>query len=377
MKTMKLTALAAAVTGALSMNANAADIRTDGRLQFTSDDKQFSVRLRGRLHADADIYNNDLIDHNSGAYIRRARIGVEGHVGDWKYEVTFDNATDSADLKDAMMSTKVGPGNFLIGQAKIREGMEQLTSSNDITFIERSNVGNLVAGRQIGVGYFGATEAAGYGFNFYSLSEAADGSGSRAADDGWGASGRVYFAPVNDGTNSVHLGISYAYEKTDVAGERARVRPAGRSNESRFAVYDRRGEKADLSRINLEGAVVMGAFTAQMEYMIGDTSTNTRPDDDWTSWYLQASYAIGAPRKYDVGAGRMRAPNKAGTWELAARYQYNERDITSEELEVLDLGVTYYANANVRFLVNYAKVLTNDQFNDEPDMLAFRAQWAF
>lgn len=377
MKTMKLTALAAAVTGTLSMTANAAEVRTDGRLQITSDDKQFSVRVRARIHADANLYNNDVVDHSSGAYIRRARIGVQGNIAEWNYEVTFDNATDSADLKDAMLRTKVGPGTFLIGQAKIREGLEQLTSSNDLTFMERSNIGNLVAGRQLGLAYSGASDAMGYGFNVYSLSDAADGSGARAADDGWGASGRLHFAPVNDGTNAVHFGISYALEKTDGGGERARIRPAGRSNEGRFLVFDRRGESTEINRLNLEAAAVMGPFTAQMEYMMGDNSTSSRPDDDFTAWYLQASYAVGAPRKYDVGGGRMRAPHTAGTWEIGARYQYTERDITDEELEVLDFGVTYYANSNVRFLVNYSHVLTNDQTNDETDVLAFRAQWAF
>ena len=383
MKSMKLTALATAVFGALSLSANAAEVRTDGRLQITSDDKQFSARLRARLHADANFYNNDEVDHKSGAYIRRARIGVEGNVGVWKYEVTFDNATDGPDLKDAMLSTKFGPGNILFGQAKVREGLEQLTSSNDLTFMERSHVGNLVAGRQIGVGYRGATESAGYGFNVYSLREASDG-GSRAIDDGWGGSGRVYFAPINDGTNAVHLGVSYAIERIDdfdfdgdPLGERARVRPAGRSNVGRFVVYDRRAEKVDTSRVNLEAAATMGAFTAQAEYMMGANSTDTRPDDDFTAWYLQASYAIGAHRKYDVSSGRMRAPHKAGTWEIAARYQSVERDITSEELENIDLGVTYYSNANVRFLVNYTTVLTNDQTDDKTEVVALRAQWAF
>ena len=73
----------------------------------------------------------------------------------------------------------------------------------------------------------------------------------------------------------------------------------------------------------------------------------------------------------------MRAPHKAGTWEIAARYQSVERDITSEELENIDLGVTYYSNANVRFLVNYTTVLTNDQTDDKTEVVALRAQWAF
>lgn len=381
MKAIKYTAVATAVSAALmggmSVSVNAAEVRTDNRLQITSEDKQFSVRLRARVHADANLYQNDEFKHDSGAYIRRARIGVEGHAGDWNYEVTFDNATNAVDLKDAYLSTKLGPGTILFGQAKTYEGLETLTSSNAITFIERSFVGNLTSSRQVGIRYTGGIESVGYGFNVYSLREASE-YGARAVGTGYGTSGRLFFTPINSGGNSLHLGVSYAREYTGDDGERSRVRPAGRSNDERFVVFDRRGEKVDITRTNLELAAVMGAFSAQAEYMMGSNSTDTRPDDDFTAWYLQASYAFGSPRRYDANRGRMRAPSAPGTWELAARYQQAERDITNQKVNVADFGVTYIANQNVLYKVNYSKVLKNDQTNDDnTGVIALRAQWAF
>ena len=95
---------------ALSGTAQAVSINTDGRLVISAEDGTFSARISGRLHADANLYDSDRVEHDSGAFVRRARIGVMGHIRNWDYEVTFDNATDESDLKDAFVARAARSG---------------------------------------------------------------------------------------------------------------------------------------------------------------------------------------------------------------------------------------------------------------------------
>ncbi len=377
-----IAALAAMAPGV----AEAAKIDTNDRLRISSDDGSFSLRLSARVHADVNFYDSDTKALTSGAFIRRARIGVSGNLHEWGYEVTFDNAGDAPDLKDARLTRRAGPGTLAIGQFKVFEGLEQLTSSNDITFIERSHVGNTVAGRKIGLGYNGTAGMVGYAGTVYNLREAAEG-GTRAINDGIGVAARAYVAPIKERDRALHFGVSYALENTDNAGARGRVRPAGRANDYRdgdafrFVTFDRRGERAEIDRLNLEAAAVFGPFSAQAEYLIGNADTDTRAKDDFTVWYAQASYMLtGETRSYDFGRGRMRAPKPQSEWgavELAARYQYAERDnVPNAELTTIDLGVNYYASANVRFMLNYSMV-DNKLIDDKPNLVSMRAQWAF
>lgn len=362
--------------------AGAVTIDTDGKLAIAADDGSFAARLSARVHADANVYSSDTVEHDSGAFIRRARIGVSGYVRNWDYNITFDNATDSADLKDAYLARALGPGRLIVGQFKQFQGFEETTSSNDITFIERSHVSNAMIARGIGLGYHGLSGNIGWAVSGYNLREASDG-GSRAIDDGVGGVVRVYAAPLAERERALHLGISYSREYSDSEGAGARLRPLGRSNEGRFQLFDIAGERAEVDRVNLELAGVLGPVAAQAEWLTASADADNLPGDDFHSYYGQVSYALtgGSPRRYDIGQGRMKNPRPAGgaigALELAARYQYAEREnVPGAELTTIDFGLNYYPNNNVRFMLNYS-MAENDANGDEPDLLSLRAQLAF
>ena len=361
--------------------APAVTIDTDGRLVIAADDGTFAARISGRVHADANFYGSGVVDHESGAFIRRARIGVSGYVRNWDYAITFDNATDSADLKDAYLARELGPGRLVIGQFKQFQGFEELTSSNEIAFIERSHVSNAMTARAIGVGYHGMHGRIGYAVSGYNLREASDG-GTRATDDGIGFVGRLHTAPILRDGRALHLGISYAHERSSDSGAGIRLRPAGRSDEGRFTLFDIPGERADVGRLNLEVAGVVGPFAAQAEWLTGSADGDNAPSDDFSAAYAQVSYALGGgtPRRYDPLAGRMRNPRSGGglgAFELALRWQHAERDdVPGAELQTVDAGVNYYVNDNVRFMLNYTTA-DNDSNGDAPELVSLRAQLSF
>lgn len=394
MKALRTTSLLALVAS-LSAPTMAAEINTKNRLEIRSDDGQFSLRLSARVHADANFYNNEAVDHTSGAFIRRARIGLSGHLADWGYKIEYDNASDAPILQDAWLNRKLGPGKLTIGNFKQFESMEELTSSNDITFIERSHVANVVASRNIGVGYTGNNDSLGYGISVYNLRNPSDGRTS-AIDEGHGFSGRAYFVPLNEDGQVLHLGVSYAMEKIDsrVANPgppiefdgddgRIRVRPAGRSGDARFELADVRGSRANIGRLNLEAAAVAGPVSFQAEYLIGEGDPQSGADQDFSAYYATLSYMLtGESRRYDIKKGRFKQPrpNSAnGAWELAARFQGAENDASNEDLNTVDVALNWYATQNVLFKVNYTTVTNDEQNpgNEDTDLLSLRAQWAF
>lgn len=379
-----------AVLMVLAGTAQAVSINTDGKLVISADDGTFAARISGRLHADANLYGSDRVDHTSGAFVRRARIGLIGHLRNWDYEVTFDNATDESDLKDAFVARKLGPGRLIVGQFKQFQGFEEITSSNDIVFIERSHVSNSMIARALGVGYHGSEGFFGYALSGYNLREASDG-GARAINDGVGGVLRLYAAPIQYDRTALHVGFSLSREVSDKGGARGRVRPLGRSNEGRFTLFDASSERADVSedaratvdRLNMELAALHGPLAFEAEWLVGSADPDEASEQDFTAYHAQVSYALtgGSPRRYDLGAGRTKnlrpSTGSIGAFEVALRYQYAENEaVAGAELTTVDAALNYYPNQNVRFMLNYS-MAENELNGDEPDLVSLRAQFAF
>jgi len=375
---------------ALAGSAQAVVIDTDGKLVIASADNTFAARLSARVHADANLYNSNRVEHDSGAFVRRARIGLSGHVRTWNYAITFDNATDEADLKDAFLGHKFGAGRLVIGQFKQFQGLEEITNSNDTVFIERSHVSHAMTARALGVGYHGTGEAFGYAVSGYNLREASDG-GARAVNDGIGGVVRLYAAPIRDKCRVVHAGFSLSREVSDLGGTRGRLRPLGRSNEGRFTLFDASSNRADVTedaratvdRLNTELAALVGPVVVEAEWLMGSADPDGAPEQDFSAYYGQISYALtgGSPRRYDLGQGRTENPRpgagSVGAFEVALRYQRADNEgVQGAELTTYDTALNYYPNRNVRFMLNYS-MAENDADGDAPNLLSLRAQIAF
>ncbi|MFN0118817.1 MAG: OprO/OprP family phosphate-selective porin [Elusimicrobiota bacterium] len=367
---------------------NAAQINTNGKLEIAADDYSFSARITGRLHVDGNFYRSgsDRRKLPSGTFVRRARIGVRGNFRAWEYRVDLDNATDTPDLRGAYIRRLIGPGKFSIGQFKVFESISEMTSSNHTTFIERAFVGHIVPGMKIGVAYNGSTGHFGYSGSIYNARKASDGE-ARPTNAGVGGVLRGFYAPVHEKTTAVHFGASYAYEATDSSGTRVRISPLGRAEEFkdgrefRFNIYDRRDRHVKVDRIIFETAAVNGPLSIQAEYLFGQAKANKMTDDSFRVWYVELSYVLtGEAKEYDLKRGRIESlepEREMGAFEISARHQRAEREkINQAELSATEFGLTYYANANVRFLVNYGWS-HNKLIDDKPRLLSTRAQFNF
>ena len=84
-------------------------------------------------------------------------------------------------------------------------------------------------------------------------------------------------------------------------------------------------------------------------------------DIEMDGFYLQAAYTLtGETRGYKAGSSAFAAikpKGEGGAWEVVARYEDAEVDIPgrslSSDLERMVLGVNWYVNKNVKFMLNY------------------------
>lgn len=103
------------------------------------DASDLEITPGGRLHLDYAVHDADVVPLDDNFLVRRARIGLDGKINaDWSFEIVYDFAA-GGDFKDAYLRySGWNPGAITIGQFKVPFGLEELTSSNNITFIERA-----------------------------------------------------------------------------------------------------------------------------------------------------------------------------------------------------------------------------------------------
>lgn len=384
-KMIKLSAIALAVLG-MTGAAHAQKIETKGGLSVTSDDGKYSAKVGGRIHLDTNFYvdDDDVGNIPTGVFFRRARLTLEGAATGWKYKFESDmTSSGTASFREMWIGTKVAGANLRLGQAKPYRAMEELTSSNEVLFMERpfATASGLFDGRQFQLGAFldSAGSNWGWGTSLHSLKDA-----SGAATDGVGFSARVYFAPVVSDASNAHLGLSYSLENPDLTEDqsrlRARARSAGRGAAPRptFGDSGNAVQGSEVSSIGLEAAYQVGSFFVQAEYALANYE-NDMVSVDVDTFYVQASLLLGgASKRYDVKKGVFKSPSvKGGTTELKLRYDYIENDVDGgPELAQFAIGFNHYLNSNVRAMVEYVNA-DIDPAGDTVGLVQTRLQFSF
>jgi phosphate-selective porin OprO/OprP len=387
-------------------------VNTKGRFEVTSADGESSFRLGGRIHFDGNWFSdtND-VDFGDGTQLRRAWIDIEGRVwGDWQYKLAY-NLADSgrAGFQDVYLQYSGLDRTLLrLGHFKEPLGLELLAASNNITFMERALPTVLLPSRSVGAAVYrtfdSVTATLGvFGEGIDKLSDAAD-SSTAGLDEGWATSGRLTFAPVRSDTQVLHFGASAGYRKANDYGGtqvgtplRLRQRPEANVTSIRLVDTGSIAEVDDLLLWGLEAAWVNGPFSLQAEYMSMDISRDGGlPDLRFSGYYLFGSWILtGESRRYNFDRGVFTNPRVGalagrggiGAWELAARFsQVDLSDrvggpgaVPGGEQSNMTLGVNWYPNDNLRFMLNWIRVLDVDRPGSiydgaEPDIMALRGQ---
>lgn len=427
----------------------------DGIL-FESGDKKHSMALTGRVHFDyrdisgyEESNDPDTATISDQFEIRRARIGVKGkfydHIG---YEIVTNAVGSSANLVDTAW-VNLGfykPVQFQFGRFKQPMSLEELTSSNNIPFTERSFVNALVPTKKLGAMIHGEpTKGLVYGVSVFQngFNEADN------EDDGKFVGGRVAanFADFAGWKESVlHFGVSgydgeWSTKPTTTSQNSAssttrstfvsfRTEARGLSNIFRGQIS---GDNAaatpngtasnnasiDQKAFGVELAGSYGPFRVQGEYIkanfdakydgAADDSANVEGDVD--AWYASATWMLTGETYSDFYKGgawsgvkpknpfSMETGKGRGAWELAARYSaFDGSDLTvkdagrgartqgTNKADAYTLGLNWYLNSNVRFMLDYVYTDYDTAFSpidsglpaeDSEKAITLRGQFAF
>ncbi|AEF98992.1 OprO/OprP family phosphate-selective porin [Methylomonas methanica] len=363
-------------------------------VEFESADKDFKFRMGGRIHADASYSSGDdnLVsganhaEASDGTEIRRARIEMVGTFWkDWDFKSQWDFGDNKVTTKDMYIQySGIKDFHITAGQQKQLFSRELYESSNDLMFMERSLMNSLAEAtvdRAIGLSVATAHKDWTGAVGIYG--ETVTPTTDTSVDEGWGISSRWTFAPLNEKTHVVHLGISGNYRDPNQGNQV----PEGGSKQAALTLASETSHMSNLKLINtggianvaaikmvgLEANYLNGPFTVGGEYskMWVDRKTASAGDSnlDFSAWYAEASYTLtGESRKYKKGKFYKLSPKQKfslkngtwGAWELAGRYSeadLNSADITGGQMSLLTVALNWYINDNVRFMADYNKTL--------------------
>ncbi len=372
----------------------------NGYLVASSANGDFKYWLDGRVNLDAATYSGADNRLPTGFEVRRARIGLKATLfRTWLAEIDMDIADNLVEMKDMWMGY-AGFENSLIrvGNHKAPFGLETLTSSKNITFIERPYIDAWAPDRLMGLSY--SRWGRHYQFSGGIFGQAAGDfndkdsltGGGAGTSQGYSFVGRATVAPLNEKGRVFHLGAAAAWRKPDAA----KIATSGadlpdRLNASRIVKLDSRAETHvsrakflstgdmkyvdNTTQLGVEVAGVFGPVNVQGEYQTTkvnrlSTPVATYADHSFSGYYGQVSWFLtGERRPYSVSEGefgRVIPKKPFGAVELAVRFSTLDLDdetsvdpIRGGAATNLAGGLTWFVNANHRFMFNVTRVDNN------------------
>jgi phosphate-selective porin OprO and OprP len=396
-----------------------------GSPQLEDKAKGWSFKPRGRIQYDAGVVGEPgaIQNRNLGfnSRVRRLRLGAEGSMpGGFGYKVDVDFANSTVGFGDAFLTytSKAKDFGVKIGNQESLNGLDQITSSNNITFHERGQMHEAFGNtRRLGVsaGYYqgDALRLDAGVFAAHSIDSSLD-------NDGWIAAARGVYAPEVAG-GRVHIGANYQHREfqsnnNGVASNsvgapstnqlaRYRARPFSQLTDVRFVDTGSFAAKGDdIYGLELGGVFKSIYFASEVQWTKtraydagsiqtgldgfggGNLATVATGNPGFFGGYSEIGvFLTGESRGYKEGAwGRTKVlkPFDKGGWgavQLAARFDHLDLDSDTLKAGLSNnfttgvstastnlarggkqtgylLGLNWYPMDYVRFMVNYSRV---------------------
>lgn len=358
----------------------------------------WDFRPFGRLMVDAASVSDpgNLNDPGLGfsSTIRRVRLGAQGAIpGGFEYKIEVDFADNEVEVTDAILGYGAGDVEFTIGQHNTFQGLEELTSSRFISFMERAAFTDA----------FGFQRRVGVSVNYANGDFRWDGGVFTAniddlADDSvnaWSVDTRAVYSPELNGTQ-LHFGGSLHHrDLRDNPGARYRQRPAYGGTDTRF-INTGALTVAEETSYGLEAAVIHGPFHAVAEghWLTADIPGMANPT--FFGGYVEAGYFLtgGDSRGYSGGRFNRTRPARTvdeggiGAIQLNARYDrldLSDAGIVGGEQDLYGLSLIWTPIDYARFILNYSHIayddaaiaLPNGDTDYSVDVISARAEFDF
>ena len=342
---------------------------TDDDFKIETDDHW--IKLGGTLMWDVDSASDVFWDtkDNEDAWqthseLRRARLNIKAKIADdWKAKLQFDFAEEDASdrVKDAYV--KYGGWqmmDILVGQDKEPFGLEAMTSSKNLSFIERSMVSDAFGpGRNIGIALNGDTNHLVWQMGVYESQDRED------LGDTYAATGRLAVVPWKTDAGFFHLGISGSYRDFD--GEEFEIKESAEIHTADNIVYSDEIDTDHLILYGLETVFCKGPFSFQGEYMMAAVNAVEGGQDDaiFDGYYLAASWFLtGETRPFKNGVwDRVKPESAYGAWELVTRYSRLDAADNGQgsSADTYTIGLNWHINSNVRLMTDYTHLWLTDE----------------
>jgi phosphate-selective porin OprO and OprP len=277
--------------------------------------------LRGRAQFDALVYNNDEGSQSTGTEVRRFRLGAKGQLSEQlSYTAEADFGGGEVSLQDVLLSYDLAEGRVLSGgYFRPPATMDELTSSNETIFLERSAYATTFGpGRRIGVAASAWGEQWGLSGGMFGETEDSDLDTER--EEAWLVATRGY-VDLLSGEPALHLGLSAYHTRLPdrSPGVRLRARPeTGRAPR----LLDTGAFIAEEGTfVGFEFGYGAGPLTIQAEGG-GIDYAGAISGPDFSGWSAQAAWRwTGEARPYDIEDGvfgRIRPARPLGQGGLGA-----------------------------------------------------------
>lgn len=350
------------------------DIAWKGAPEIKSKDG-WSFKPRGRILVDAGdvIAPSGVNDPGLGFSneFRRVRLGVQGSIpGGFGYKLEGDVAGGGFELTDAYLDYGAGNVTIIIGQHNNFQSLEELSSSNDTSFIERSAFTDAFNfARRIGLSAeleAGDVLIQGGVFTDNNDDLQDDQNNSISLD------GRLVYAPKL-GDAQLHFGASAHWRDFGeaITTARFRQRPLVHTTDTRFIDTGNLANSEEQFSYGLEAAIISGRFHAAAEtHWLDLTRSGGFDNANFFGGSIEAGiFLTDDTRSYSGGVFKsIKVKKPVGKGGLGA-FQFNVR---YDRLDLNDgpvIGGTqdgYMASLiwtpvnNIRFLLNYGLLDYND-----------------
>lgn len=364
-------------------------------LQLESANGDFKFKLGGHIHADhsyspgdkyTTTHSTGVRSHaNDGNELRRARLELTGTVyKDWNFKSVLDFADNAVSVKDMYIGysglNKIGENwgidHIRIGNQKQAFSHEMLQSSNDILFLERSLM-NVLNGKMIdrAIGINVLTSGKGWTAQA-GLYGGSPTTSTTSKDEGYGTSARVTFSPIEEKTRLIHFGLSGNYRKPSGSGAindtatGVKLEHETTHMTDLFPIDKTITSVESIAMLGVEANAVHGPMSVGGEYTSMWISRHNNTPYHFNAWYGEATLSLtGESRSYKKGVFARLEPAQnfslanggLGAWELATRVggvSLNNNSLAGGEMKTVTVGLNWYANKNVRFMVNYDKAIS-------------------
>jgi phosphate-selective porin OprO/OprP len=357
------------------------------RLQGTNAVRIFNLeelKMNGKIGAKfaldgaGYVTSGQLQNFDGGFELRRARIYAKGDcllILPVSYQLELGYIPQEFYIEESYLSFKniKWIGELKLGQYQAPMGLDVISSSRDITFMEpaaplQALAPGVNAGLQMGQPVFDNRAT-------WTLGMFTDGLGNDFGDASkdYGRAivrftGLPIYQPDADDPGSarlLHLGLSANVLFSSDSTVRYQARP-----ESHMAPY-----VVDTGDLSSQGALVLGAeiawvngpFTVQGEFLHSFVDQSDAPALNFQGFYASAGWFLtGDSHPYDLAQGAFgRVIPKHnfdwgkggwGAWEIVGRYSFvdlNDGDINGGRLGMVMAGVNWYLHSNVKWRFDY------------------------